>query len=476
MGGGWAATPCSSPNRFGAAALFPRKCSGSGASFLCKRLGFSFARLMATASLKLDDKEYPLPVIVGTEGEKAIDTRKLRAETGYIAYDQGYGNTGSCESAITYLDGDNGVLRHRGYPIDQLAQFSDYVETAYLLIYGELPNPAKRKEFGLLLRKNAAVETQMQKIFEGFPKDAPPMAMLSSIVGSLAAHYPQLATNNFEKDLKTFDLAAAMAISKIRTIGAMIYRYQKGLPYIFPKQELPFCENFLHMMFSEPYKDYVAEPEVAKALNLLLLLHADHEQNCSTSTVRMVGSSAANLFTSLSAGISALSGPLHGGANTAVMQMLQSIHDEGDDGTRFIAAAKSGSKSNRLMGFGHPVYRNFDPRAKIIGKACDDVLKKLGIKDPLLEIAKHLEQAALKDDYFVSRKLYPNVDFYSGIIMRAIGIPTNMFTVIFAIGRAPGEIANWREVAANPKGRIYRPRQVYVGPVKRDYVPMTQRT
>ena len=431
--------------------------------------------MATTASLKLDDKEFPLPVITGTEGEKAIDTRKLRADTGYIAYDQGYGNTGSCESAITFLDGDNGVLRHRGYPIDQLAQNSDYVETAYLIIYGELPNAGKRKEFGQLLRKNAAIETQMQKIFDGFPKDAPPMAMLSSIVGSLAAHYPKLATNNFEKDLVTFDLAAGMAISKIRTIGAMIYRYQKGLPYIFPKQELPFCDNFLHMMFSEPYQDYVAVPEVAKALNLLLLLHADHEQNCSTSTVRMVGSSAANLFTSLSAGISALSGPLHGGANTAVMQMLQSIHDEGDDGSRFIAAAKSGGKGNRLMGFGHPVYRNFDPRAKIIGKACDDVLKKLGIKDPLLDIAKHLEQAALKDDYFISRKLYPNVDFYSGIIMRAIGIPTNMFTVIFAIGRAPGQIANWREVAANPKGRIYRPRQIYVGPVKRDYVPMDRR-
>jgi citrate synthase len=301
------------------------------------------------------------------------------------------------------------------------------------------------------------------------------MAMLSSIVASLAAHYPHLATNNFEKDLANFDLAAAMAISKIRTIGAMIYRYQKGLPYIFPKQELPFCENFLHMMFSEPYQDYVSVPEVAKALNLLLLLHADHEQNCSTSTTRMVGSSAANLFTSLSAGICALSGPLHGGANAAVMQMLQSIHDEGDDGTRFIAAAKSGSKTSRLMGFGHAVYKNFDPRAKIIGKACDEVLAKLGINDPLLAIAKNLEQAALKDDYFVSRKLYPNVDFYSGIIMRALGIPVNMFTVIFAIGRAPGWIANWREVAANPKGRIYRPRQIYVGPVKRDFVPMAQR-
>jgi citrate synthase len=427
------------------------------------------------ASIKLDDKEYPLTVLVGTEGEKAIDTRKLRADTGFICYDQGYGNTGSCESAITFLDGENGILRHRGIPIEDLAHDSDFVETAYLVIYGDLPNQAKRKEFGLRLRENAAVETQMQKIFEGFPKDAPPMAMLSSIVASLAAHYPELATNSFEKDLSHFDLAAAIAISKIRTIGAMIYRYQRGLPYVFPKQELPFCENFLHMMFSEPYKDYVAEPEVARALNLLLLLHTDHEQNCSTSTVRTVGSSAANLFTSLSAGICALSGPLHGGANVSVVHMLQSIHDEGDDGTRFIASAKGGSKANRLMGFGHAVYKNFDPRAKIIGKACEDVLKKLGINDPLLDIAKKLEQAALKDDYFLSRKLYPNVDFYSGIIMRALGIPTSMFTVIFAIGRTPGWIANWHEVASNPKGRIYRPRQVYVGPVKREYVPMAQR-
>ena len=428
-----------------------------------------------TASLKIDDKEYLLPVIVGSEGEKAIDTRALRQGSGYIAYDQGYGNTGSCESQITYLDGDNGILRHRGYPIEQLAHYSDFVETAYLVIYGELPTAAKRKEFGLLLRKNAAIETQMQKILEGFPTSASPMAMLSAMVAALPAYYPELATNNFEKDLKNFDLTAAIAISKIRSIVAMIYRYQKGLPFMFPKQELPFCDNFLHMMFSEPYTDYQLVPEVSKALNLLLLLHADHEQNCSTSTVRMVGSSAANLFTSISAGICALSGPLHGGANVAVMQMLQSIHDEGDDGTRFIAAAKSGTKSNRLMGFGHAVYRNFDPRAKIIGDACDTVLTRLGIDDPLLKIAKNLEQAALKDDYFVSRKLYPNVDFYSGIIMRAIGIPMNMFTTMFAIGRAPGYIANWKEVASNPKGRIYRPRQIYVGPVKRDYTPMSQR-
>jgi citrate synthase len=431
--------------------------------------------MATTASLKIDDKEYLLPVMEGTEGEKAIDTRTLRAVSGYIAYDQGYGNTGSCESKITFLDGDNGILRHRGYPIEQLAQHSDYVETAYLAIYGELPTQVQRKEFGLLLRKNAAVETQMQKILEGFPTSASPMAMLSALVSALPAYHADLATNNFEKDLRTFDLAAAIAISKIRTFVAMIYRYQKGLPYIFPKQELPFCDNFLHMMFSEPYKDYIAMPEVAKALNLVLLLHVDHEQNCSTSTVRMVGSSAANLFTSISAGICALSGPLHGGANVAVMQMLQSIHDEGDDGTRFIAAAKSGSKSNRLMGFGHAVYRNFDPRAKIIGEACDTVLKKLGIDDPLLVIAKNLEQAALRDEYFVSRKLYPNVDFYSGIIMRALGIPMNMFTTMFAIGRAPGYIANWREVASQPKGRIYRPRQVYMGPTKRDYVPIADR-
>ena len=431
--------------------------------------------MATTASLKIDDKEYPLPVIIGTEGEKALDTRALRTASGYVSFDQGYGNTGSCESQITYLDGDNGILRHRGYPIEQLAHFSDFVETAYLVIYGELPNPAQRKEFGLNLRKNAVIETQMQKILEGFPTSASPMAMLSAMVSALPAYYPHLATNNFEQDLKNFDSAAAIAMSKIRTIVAMIYRYQKGLPFVFPKQELPFCENFLHMLFSEPYQDYVPVPEVAKALNLVLLLHADHEQNCSTSTVRMVGSSASNLFTSISAGICALAGPLHGGANVAVMQMLQSIHDEGDDGSRFIAAAKSGSKSNRLMGFGHAVYRNFDPRAKIIGDACDTVLTRLGIDDPLLKIAKNLEQAALKDDYFVSRRLYPNVDFYSGIIMRAIGIPMNMFTTMFAIGRAPGYIANWREVAANPKGRIYRPRQIYMGAVKRDYVPMAQR-
>ncbi len=426
------------------------------------------------ASIKIDGKEFSYPVMVGSEGEKAVDVRNLRKDSGYIFYDQGYGNTGSCESQVTFLDGDNGILRHRGYPIEQLAANSEYVETAYLVIYGELPTAAQRQKFGDLLRKNAHVEPQMQRLFEGYPKNTPPMVMLASLVASLAGYYPDLATNNFEKDLQQFDLAAAMAISKIRTLGAMIYRHSLGLPFVHPK-DLPFCENLLHLMFSEPYHDYVEIPEVTKALNLILLMHADHEQNCSTSTVRMVGSSGANLFTSLAAGIGALSGPLHGGANVAVMNMLQSIHDEHDDGTRFIEAAKGGSKSNRLMGFGHAVYRNFDPRAKVIGAACDIVLKKLGKSDPLLDIAKNLEQAALKDDYFVSRKLYPNVDFYSGIIFRALGIPTNMFTVMFAIGRAPGWIANWREVASNPKGRIYRPRQIYVGPKQRDYLPMDKR-
>lgn len=426
------------------------------------------------AQIKIDGQELSYPIITGSEGEKAIDARSLRKDTGYLFYDQGYGNTGSCESEITYLDGDNGILRHRGYPIEQLAEQSDFVETAYLVIYGELPNQRQRVDFGRLLRQNAAIDTQMLRIFEGFPREAPPMGMLTSIVSSMAAYYPHLATNNFERDLANFDLTAAMAISKIRTIVAGIYRYRYGLPFNYPK-DVPFCDNFLHLMFSEPYQDYAVIPEVSRALNLILLLHADHEQNCSTSTVRMVGSSGANLFTSLSAGICALSGPLHGGANTAVMQMLQSIHDEGDDGTRFIESAKSGSKTSRLMGFGHAVYRNYDPRARLIGDACDVVLNKLGKTDPLLDIAKRLEHSALNDEYFLSRKLYPNVDFYSGIIMRALGIPTELFTTMFAIGRSPGWIANWKEVASNPKGRIYRPRQVYVGPAKRDYVLIDKR-
>ena len=428
------------------------------------------------AVLKLEGKDYNLPTIVGSEGEKAIDVRNLRAQTGFITYDDGFANTGSCLSDITFIDGDAGILRYRGYPIEQLAEQSSFVEVAYLIINGHLPNPTQRRRFGDLLREHSPVHSDMAHLFEGFPIGSHPMAILSALLNSLGCYYPHLATNRPQEDLANFEEAAAIAISKVRTIAAMSYRKNRGLPYIFPKRSLPYCENFLHMMFSMPYEDYVPTPEVASALNLFLLLHADHEQNCSTSTVRMVASSGANLFASTAAGVCALWGPLHGGANMAVIEMLASIHAEGDDGSKFIENAKSGKGGHRLMGFGHRVYRNYDPRAKIIKASFDKALASLGIKDdPLLAIARRLEEAALKDDYFVSRKLYPNVDFYSGLIMRAIGIPQNMFTVMFAIGRMPGWIAHWKEVASNPKNKIYRPRQVYVGPAKRDFVPIEKR-
>ncbi len=425
------------------------------------------------AVLKLGDKELTYPVIVGSEGEKAIDLRTLRADTGHITYDEGYGNTGSCESAITYIDGEAGILRYRGYPIEQLAEHSSFVETAYLVIYGELPTPDQRKAFSALLTEHAPIHERMVYLFESYPRDAHPMALLGAMMNALSGYYPTFATNDAKRDLENFDVAAAMALSKVRTITALTYRMSRGLPVIYPRRNLKYCENFLHMMFSDPYEHYECPPVVARALNMILALHADHEQNCSTSTVRMVASSGANLFASCAAGICALWGPLHGGANMAVIQMLEEIHATGDDGSRFIANAKAGK--SRLMGFGHRVYKNYDPRAKIIGKACEELLTTLGVQDPLLDIARHLEQAALNDSYFVDRKLYPNVDFYSGIMMRAIGIPVNMFTVMFAIGRMPGWIANWREVASNSKGRIYRPRQIYTGKTVRDYVPPEQR-
>ncbi len=428
------------------------------------------------AILRLDDKEISVPTIVGTENEKAIDVRQLRAQTGYITYDDGFANTGSCLSNITFIDGDEGILRYRGYPIEQLAAKSSFVEAAYLIINGELPTPRQRRNFGDLLREHSPVHADMGHLFEGFPIGSHPMAILSALLNSLGCYYPHLATNRPHEDLANFEEASAITISKVRTIAAMSYRKSRGLPYIYPKRTLPYCENFLHMMFSTPYEDYIATPEVASALNLFLLLHADHEQNCSTSTVRMVASSGANLFASVAAGVCALWGPLHGGANMAVIEMLESIHAEGDDGTKFIEAAKSGKGDHRLMGFGHRVYKNYDPRAKIIKASFEKALASLGIKDdPLLAIARRLEEAALQDEYFLSRKLYPNVDFYSGLIMRAIGIPQNMFTVMFAIGRMPGWIAHWKEVASNPKNKIYRPRQIYVGPGIRDYVPIEQR-
>ncbi|MBL4576351.1 MAG: citrate synthase [Opitutaceae bacterium] len=427
------------------------------------------------AILKIKDKEYSLPMIVGSEGETAIDTRKLRNQSGCITYDEGYGNTGSCQSDITFIDGEQGILRYRGYPIDELALKSDFIETTYLIIYGDLPTSEQRAEFARLLSANAHVHSGMIHLLEGYSRDAHPMAILSAMVNSLGCYDPHLATNDHKHDLENFSEASAVAISKVRTIAAVSYRVSKGLPVIYPKEGLSYCDNFLHMMFSEPNQDYVATPEVSHALNLLLLLHADHEQNCSTSTVRMVASSGANLSASTSAGICALWGPKHGGANMAVIKMLESIHAEGDDGSRFVEAAKTGKGGKRLMGFGHRVYKNFDPRAKIIGQACEKLLDSLGIEDPCLDIARHLESVALKDDYFIERKLYPNVDFYSGIVMRAIGIPLNMFTVMFAIGRMPGWIANWKEVASDPKGKIYRPRQIYTGPVKRDYVSIENR-
>lgn len=426
----------------------------------------------STAKIILEGKEFTYPVIVGSENEKAIDTRKLRAETGYITFDEGYGNTGSCLSSITFIDGEKGILRHRGIPIEQLAEKSTFLCTAYLIIYGHLPTEKDLNVFRAHVASAARLHEDFRHHFQGFPPNAHPMAVLSSMLNSLGGYYPEMSSNNRDQDLEHFEEAAALLISKVRTIAAMTYRMSKGLPFNYPRSDRRYVENFLHMMFTEPYHEYHAPEEVIDALDLFLLLHADHEQNCSTSTVRMVASGGANLFASVSAGVSALWGPLHGGANAAVIKMLEEIHSRGDDGTRFIEDAKNGKA--RLMGFGHRVYKNYDPRAKIFGAAAERVLNALGIDDPLLEIARKLEQAALQDAYFIERKLYPNVDFYSGIVLKAIGVPVDMFTVMFAIGRMPGWIANWKEIAENSK-RIHRPRQIYTGLNKRDYLPIEER-
>ena len=410
--------------------------------------------------------------MTGTEGEKAIDISTLRNSTGYVTLDDGYGNTGSCTSAVTFIDGEKGILRYRGIPIEELAERSTFVETAYLLIYGHLPKRPELRRFSELLTQNENLHEDMKHHFEGFPASAHPMAMLSSMINASSCFYPGLmGPANPER----FDVQAARLISQVRTIAAFSYRKSRGLPAMYPKPVYKYTANFLHMLFSEPYQDFELKTEVVKALDLIFLLHADHEQNCSTSTVRMVASSQANLFASAAAGVCALWGPLHGGANQAVIQMLEDIHQGGDDGRRFIEAAKDKNSGKKLMGFGHRVYRNYDPRAKIIKKACDDLLKALHISDPLLDIATHLEQAALNEPYFLERKLYPNVDFYSGLIMRAIGIPTEMFTVLFAIGRMPGWIANFKEIMDEPKTRIYRPRQIYTGQTLNHYLPIDER-
>ena len=409
----------------------------------------------------------------GAEAERAIDLRTLRSKTGYIAFDEGYGNTGSCESGITFIDGEKGILRHRGYPIEQLAEHSSFLETAYLIVYGELPSKVALQAYERNILSNATLDGKMNPIFEGFHKDSHPMAMLSSLINSLCTYHSEYATNNRKVDLEHFDAASSILMSKARTIAAMIYRKKMGLPMMESDPTKSYSEDFLSMLLSKPEVPYVDTCGASKALDLFFLLHADHEQNCSTSTVRMVASSGTNLFSSISAGISALWGPSHGGANMAVIQMLEAIHATGDDGTGFIEAAKSGQA--KLMGFGHRVYKNYDPRAKILGKSAVGVLEKIGINDPLLDIARRLERAALEDDYFVQRKLYPNVDFYSGIILKAIGIPVDFYTVMFALGRIPGWMANWKEIAENPKSRIHRPRQIYTGYNDRKFVKLDKR-
>jgi len=424
------------------------------------------------ATLTYKDKSLTLPVIVGSEEEHGIDISKLRDETGLITYDDGFGNTGSCVSDITFIDGEKGILRYRGYPIEELAAKSTFIEVAWLLIYGNLPTRPELRKFSDMLTEFQVIHEDMKYHFEGFPPNAHPMAILSSMINASGCFTREL-TGPY--DPSKFKRHTARLVSQVRTIAAFAYRKSLGLPIVYPKPEYKYTANFLHMMFSMPYADLELQPEAVAALDQIFLLHADHEQNCSTSTVRMVASSRANLFASAAAGVCALWGPLHGGANQAVLDMLTQIRREGDDGSKFLEGVKSKDGGKRLMGFGHRVYKNYDPRATIIKASCDKILAKLKKSDPLLDIALKLEETALKDPYFLERKLYPNVDFYSGIIMRALGIPTEMFTVMFAIGRMPGWIANFREVMNDPKSRIYRPRQIYDGPTVRNYVPIEER-
>ena len=424
------------------------------------------------AELKIDAKVIELPVIEGTENERALDIGKLRGQTGYVTIDPAFVNTASTTSAITFLDGEKGVLRYRGIPIEELAEKSTFVEVAYLLIYGKLPNTGELSRFSGQLTRHSMLHEDMKRFFDGYPGTAHPMAILSAMVLSLSSFYPQaLDVKNREETENTI----ARLMSKMRTIAAYSFKKSIGQPCVYPKNNLSYCANFLNMMFSVPAEPYEIDEELVKVLNLLLILHADHEQNCSTSTVRMVGSSQANLFAAISAGICALWGPLHGGANEEVLEMLQQIQADGSGPQKFVDLAKRKDSGFRLMGFGHRVYMNYDPRAKIIKVAADKVVKKLKVPDPLLDIAYHLEEAALTDPYFVDRKLYPNVDFYSGIIYRALGIPSNMFTVMFAIGRLPGWIAHWKEMFDDPGTKISRPRQIYTGPTLNHYVPIDQR-
>lgn len=425
--------------------------------------------IMDNAKLILNGQEYEFPTFAGSEGEVGIDFAALRSQTKAISYDPGYGNTGSCSSAITFINGEKGILRYRGYPIEQVAENASFVEVCYLLIYGDLPNREQLESFQHNLTYHTMIHEDMKKFFEGFPPSAHPMAILASMVISLSAYYPGA------NDPENIDLNIVRLLAKIKTLAAFAYKKSIGQPYVYPRNDLSYTADFMHMMFAVPAEPYQVPDVLERALNLLLILHADHEQNCSTSTVRMVGSSQADLFASIGAGICALWGPLHGGANQQVIQMLEMIQADGGDYQKYINMAKDKDSGFRLFGFGHRVYKNFDPRARILKQSADEVLGALGVKDPLLAIAKNLEEITLKDEYFVERKLYPNVDFYSGIIYRAMGIPTDMFTVLFALGRLPGWIAQWKEMRDDPKTRINRPRQIYTGATERPFVPLNKR-
>ena len=423
---------------------------------------------MEKVEFRLNGKTIELPVITGTEKEKGIDVSQLRKDTNYITYDPSYANTGSCASDITYISGEEGILRYRGYPIEQLADNSSFVEVIYLLLYGELPTQEELDSFNKEITYHSLIHEDMKRFFDGYPMNAHPMGVLASTVAALSTFYPARVDGDIELNI-------IRLLAKVKTLAAFAYKKSIGQPLIYPKNDLGFEENFLHMMFAVPAEDYIVDPVMAEALRLLLILHADHEQNCSTSTVRMVGSSRANLFISIAAGIGALWGALHGGANQQVIEMLKMINADGGNFEKYVDLAKDKNSNFKLMGFGHRVYKNFDPRAKILKKSADNLLTKMGINDPLLNIAKELEKVALNDEFFISRKLYPNVDFYSGIIYRALGIPTKMFTVMFALGRLPGWIAQWKEMRNTDKPRIYRPRQIYTGVEKRDYIPIENR-
>ena len=418
---------------------------------------------MSNAKLIIENQTFELPIIIGSENEKAIDITKLRSTTGFITMDPGYGNTGSCISDITFIDGEKGILQYRGYPIEELAKGTSFTDVAHLLIYGNMDESEEKVNFKKEIKKHANIHEDMKRFFDGFPLSAHPMAILSSMVTALSAFNPDSESH----DSEVIDLNIAKLIAKVKTLAAYSYRKSQGLPFLYPEPDLNYVDNFLHMMFSDSQEEYQQNPVMSEVLNLLLILHADHEQNCSTSTVRMTGSSHANLYATISAGIAALWGPRHGGANQAVIEMLEMIKEDGGDYKKYVNFAKDKNSDFRMMGFGHRVYKNYDPRASVIKDAASRVLTALKIDDPLLEIAQNLERIVLEDEYFVERKLYPNVDFYSGIIYRAMGIPTNMFTVMFAMGRLPGWLAHWREMILDPSSRINRPRQIYIGETKR---------